>query len=171
MKTLLIIVGSIISNRLLTQFLFRTAQPTARNLVRRSVKYSATVFTVCLIGALTFSAGLVMAFFDLAQQMSGGMGVYFSPAVGFGVGLIFIGGLFVYLGTFSNLLSPWRRLEAHDLHHQDDSLLTQVFEALSLFMETRSSGSKRTKEKARDSWQASDPLPREERYSQQDSVH
>lgn len=171
MRTLLIIVGSIISNRILTRFLFRTAQPAARNLVRRSVRFSAMVFTVCLIGALTFSSGLVMTFFDLAQQMSVGGGLYFSPAVGFGVGLIAIGSFFVYLGAFSGLLSPWRNLEAEDLHYREDSFLSQVFEAVGVLLEARSAPVKKSDKRTQGRWKARDPFPREESYSQQETVH
>ncbi|NCN41957.1 hypothetical protein GW916_12000 [bacterium] len=108
MKTLLLLAGTLMTQTLVSQLLTKTVQPAAKSAARMGVKYSAKVFSICLIGGLSVSAGLVMGFSDIANQMSDVGFVRFSPMVGLSLALFSIGIFFVYLGAFSNWLLPWK---------------------------------------------------------------
>jgi hypothetical protein len=165
MKTLFILLASILSNSLISNLFRNTAKPLLRTFIRRAIRYSAKVFSVCLIGSLTFVAGLVMTSNEMASQLMEAGGLSYTPAIGFGVGLLILGAVFVYVGAFSHWLSPWRRLEVSDSsYHQS----TGWGPLIDVFMSAMQEGAKRREEDDRRQAQENpeQPSPKTEERSQ-----
>jgi|FLYM01.1.fsa_nt_gi hypothetical protein len=141
MRTLLLIVGSIVSNRVMSNLLNNTAQPMARNLVRQSARYFAITLSLSLIGSLTVAGGMIISFIEMAKQVTEVGGLFFNPMIGFAMGLVVFGGALIYLGAFSNLFSPWRTSVKQDLklQHKDDNAVLHLVESIITALRTRPS--------------------------------
>lgn len=142
MKTIFLVIGSIISNRILAGLLHNTAEPMARNMIRKTTKLVARTVIACLVGALTFSAGIIVSFIELGNQLTETGSLYFSPNLWFGLGMILVGAVFIYLAAFSNLLSPWRKQEKRDEEREEtgESTFSHLAESLIAAIQDRADG-------------------------------
>lgn len=144
MKTIFLVIGSIISNRILAGLLHNTAEPMARNMIRKTTKLVARTVIACLVGALVFSAGIIVSFIELGNQLAETGVVYFSPSIWFGLGMVLVGAIFIYLAAFSNLLSPWRKQEKRDEEREDlgENTFSHMAESLIAAVQDRSDAHK-----------------------------
>lgn len=140
MKTIFLVIGSMISNRILAGLLHNTAEPMARNLVRNSTKFVARTVATILIGALVFAAGIIVSFIDMGSQLTETGGIYFSPNIWFGLGMVVVGAIFIYVAGFSNALSPWKKQEKRDEEREEaeEGTFTRLAESLIAAVQDRS---------------------------------
>lgn len=160
MKTILFFLATLVSNNMIQGVFRNTAQPLVRQMARKVIRYSAKVFTVCLIGALTFVSGLVMTFSDMGTQLSNMGALVFSPQLGFGLGLTLIGAVCVYLGAFSEMFSPWKEWERERRKKPPESSLAQVIEVIVTAMNERAQAAKASPQEPRSYHRGSDDFER-----------
>ena len=106
MKTLMLLVGTVLTQNLVNRLIHDTAEPVAKEAFRSSLKYSSRVFVFCLIGGLTFTAGLVLGSVQIANQISEVGAFQFTPLFGMSLGLLILGAVLTYLGAFSKVFLP-----------------------------------------------------------------
>ncbi len=138
-RSLFMILASVISNQIFSALLHNTAQPMARDFVRQSVKFTIRVVAISLIGALTVVAGIVVSGIDLGNQLVDTGGVYFSPRLWFGLGMIVLGAVLLYIGAYTNVLSPWRKSAKKDHEHvrEDSNTLTCAIDRIAQAIQDR----------------------------------